>query len=225
MCVNGWRSRGLLLARTVGRGRGDRRPDAGQPGHLAGQPAQPAAASWARSGGAAARTGRGSCWTGRCEFAEGTGEPPWIAPVRAARAELRWLEGKPDLAAAEAAARAATRRPGGSTRGRSDRWPSGWPGSACGRPARPCPSRTPWRLAGDRRGRGRRVGARSAGPTTRRSPGWARRTRQGCGTRSRSRRPGRQGGHRRGPAADEGSWACGRSRAGPARPPAPPRPG
>ena len=26
-------------------------------------------------------------------LAEGTGEPPWIAPVRAARAELRWLLG------------------------------------------------------------------------------------------------------------------------------------
>jgi DNA-binding CsgD family transcriptional regulator len=36
------------------------------------------------------------------EYGEGTGEPPWIAPTRATRAELRWLEGKPDVAAAEA---------------------------------------------------------------------------------------------------------------------------
>jgi tetratricopeptide (TPR) repeat protein len=33
--------------------------------------------------------------------AEGTGDPLWIAPVRAARAELRWLSGQPDLAARE----------------------------------------------------------------------------------------------------------------------------
>jgi DNA-binding CsgD family transcriptional regulator len=36
--------------------------------------------------------------------AEGTGEPQWIAPVRVARAELRWVSGRPDLAAAEARA-------------------------------------------------------------------------------------------------------------------------
>jgi len=38
------------------------------------------------------------------EFAEGTVEPVWIAPVRAARAELSWLQGEPDRAAAEARA-------------------------------------------------------------------------------------------------------------------------
>jgi len=38
------------------------------------------------------------------EYAKGTGEAQWIAWARAARAELRWLEGKPDLAAAEAEA-------------------------------------------------------------------------------------------------------------------------
>jgi DNA-binding CsgD family transcriptional regulator/tetratricopeptide (TPR) repeat protein len=38
------------------------------------------------------------------EFAEGTTEPAWLVPVRAARAELRWLAGKPDLAVAEAQA-------------------------------------------------------------------------------------------------------------------------
>ena len=38
------------------------------------------------------------------EYGEGTSEPLWIAPVRAARTELRWLEGEPDLAASEAEA-------------------------------------------------------------------------------------------------------------------------
>jgi DNA-binding CsgD family transcriptional regulator len=37
-------------------------------------------------------------------LAEGTGEPMWIVPVRAVRAELRWLSGQPDLAAEEARA-------------------------------------------------------------------------------------------------------------------------
>lgn len=36
------------------------------------------------------------------ELAEGNGEPLWIVAVRAARAELRWISGQPDLAAAEA---------------------------------------------------------------------------------------------------------------------------
>lgn len=36
------------------------------------------------------------------DLAEGTGEPRWIVPVRAARAELRWLAGQPELAMAEA---------------------------------------------------------------------------------------------------------------------------
>ncbi len=35
-------------------------------------------------------------------LAEGTGEPQWIVPVRAARAELRWISGQPGLAAQEA---------------------------------------------------------------------------------------------------------------------------
>jgi len=35
-------------------------------------------------------------------LAEGAAEPRWIAPVRAARAELRWLSGQPGLAAQEA---------------------------------------------------------------------------------------------------------------------------
>lgn len=36
------------------------------------------------------------------ELGEGTGEPAWIVPVRAARAELRWLAGDHDAAVAEA---------------------------------------------------------------------------------------------------------------------------
>jgi DNA-binding CsgD family transcriptional regulator len=36
------------------------------------------------------------------DLAEGTGEPQWIVPVRAARAELRWVSGQPDLALSEA---------------------------------------------------------------------------------------------------------------------------
>ena len=36
------------------------------------------------------------------DLAEGNGEPLWLAGVRAARAELRWISGRSDLAAAEA---------------------------------------------------------------------------------------------------------------------------
>ena len=38
------------------------------------------------------------------ELAEGNGEPLWLVAVRAARAELRWISGQSDLAAAEARA-------------------------------------------------------------------------------------------------------------------------
>jgi DNA-binding CsgD family transcriptional regulator/tetratricopeptide (TPR) repeat protein len=37
-------------------------------------------------------------------LAEGTGETMWVVPARAARAELRWLQGRPDLARREARA-------------------------------------------------------------------------------------------------------------------------
>ena len=53
------------------------------------------------------------------EYGEGTSEPLWIAPVRAARTELRWLEGEPDLAASEAEAGYAR------TDGRVDPWTLG----------------------------------------------------------------------------------------------------
>jgi DNA-binding CsgD family transcriptional regulator len=45
---------------------------------------------------------RGSCLDEALELAEGNREPLWITGVRAARAELRWISGRSDLAAAEA---------------------------------------------------------------------------------------------------------------------------
>ena len=51
------------------------------------------------------RRGEAGAW-GRLDealrLAEPTGEPQWIVPVRAARAELRWLSGEPGLAVQEA---------------------------------------------------------------------------------------------------------------------------
>jgi len=52
-------------------------------------------------------------------LAEGTGEPQWIAPARAARAEIRWLSGRADLARQEA------RAGYDAARGRTDPWLSG----------------------------------------------------------------------------------------------------
>lgn len=52
-------------------------------------------------------------------LAEGTAEPEWIAPVRAARAELHWLAGRPQEAAAEA------RAGYDQARGHVDAWMSG----------------------------------------------------------------------------------------------------
>jgi DNA-binding CsgD family transcriptional regulator len=84
-------------------------------------------------------------------YAEGTDEPQWIAPVRAVRAELHWLEGGPDLAAAEA--RAGCERNGG----RTDPWTFGslaiWLarlGAADGLPALPEPYAL--EVTGDHRG-------------------------------------------------------------------------
>jgi DNA-binding CsgD family transcriptional regulator len=51
------------------------------------------------------RRGDGDAWAPLDEalaLADGTGEAQWIVPVRAARAELRWLAGRHDLAAEEA---------------------------------------------------------------------------------------------------------------------------
>ena len=52
-------------------------------------------------------------------LAEGVAEPRWIAPVREARAELRWLSGQPALAAQEA------RSGYDGAIGRVDRWTLG----------------------------------------------------------------------------------------------------
>ena len=54
-------------------------------------------------------------------LAEGNGEPPWIVAVRAARAELSWISGRADLAAAEARAGATSAGSGAPTRGCSAR--------------------------------------------------------------------------------------------------------
>jgi DNA-binding CsgD family transcriptional regulator/tetratricopeptide (TPR) repeat protein len=54
-------------------------------------------------------------------LAEGVAEPRWIAPVREARAELRWLSGQPGLAVQEA------RSAYGSAVGRVDPWTLGPP--------------------------------------------------------------------------------------------------
>ena len=103
MCINGWRARELLFL-----GRWDEAAEictqklaspgispVNQLNHLC------------VLGTIRGRRGEDGAWElldRALEYAEGTGEPPWIAPARAARAELRWLEGKPDLAAAEATA-------------------------------------------------------------------------------------------------------------------------
>ena len=63
------------------------------------------------------------------ELAEGNGEPMWIVAVRAARAELSWIAGQPDLAM-KRHGRATTAGSGAPTRGCSAPWPSGCPGSA-----------------------------------------------------------------------------------------------
>lgn len=101
MCVNGWRSRELLFL-----GRWDEAVEVctqmlGSPGISPVNQLNPLITLGTIRG----RRGENGAWDAldrALEYAEGVGEPPWIAPARAARAELRWLEGKPDLAAAEA---------------------------------------------------------------------------------------------------------------------------
>ena len=103
MCINGWRSRELLFV-----GRWDEAVDLatqklGSPGispvnqlnHLC------------TLGTIRGRRGEDGAWElldRALQYAEGVGEPPFIASARAARAELRWLEGEPDLAVSEAEA-------------------------------------------------------------------------------------------------------------------------
>jgi DNA-binding CsgD family transcriptional regulator len=103
MCINGWRSRELLFL-----GRWD------QAAEVATQKLSSPGISPVNQlnhlctlGIIRGRRGEDGAWElldRALEYAEGVGEPAWIAPVRAARAELRWLEGKPDLGAAEAQA-------------------------------------------------------------------------------------------------------------------------
>ena len=101
MCINGWRSRELLFL-----GRWDEAVEIctqmlGSPGISPVNQLNPLITL----GGIRGRRGEDGAWEvldRALEYAEGVGEPSWIAPVRAARAELRWLEGSPDLAGAEA---------------------------------------------------------------------------------------------------------------------------
>jgi tetratricopeptide (TPR) repeat protein len=101
MCLHGWRSRELLFL-----GRWDEAAEIaaqrlGRPGISPVNQLNPLITLGTIRG----RRGADGAWElldRALEYAEGVGEPPWIAPVHAARAELRWLDGKPDLAAAEA---------------------------------------------------------------------------------------------------------------------------
>ena len=100
ICINGWRARTLLLL-----GRWDEAAQIcaqmlGSPGISPVNQLNPLyvlGTIWGRRG----EDGAQEFLDRALEFAEGTGEPVWIAPVRAARAELRWLQGKPELAAAK----------------------------------------------------------------------------------------------------------------------------
>ena len=118
MCINGWRARELLFL-----GRWDEAAEVaterlGSPGISPVNQLNPLCTLGAIRG----RRGEDGAWElldRALEYAEGIGEPPWIAPVRAARAELRWLEAKPDLGGAEADTGY------DRTAGRVDPWTSG----------------------------------------------------------------------------------------------------
>jgi DNA-binding CsgD family transcriptional regulator/tetratricopeptide (TPR) repeat protein len=85
-------------------------------------------------------------------LAEGVAEPRWIAPVREARAELRWLSGQPGLAAQEA------RSGYDGAIGRVDRWTLGtlaiwlWRLQAPGAAATRLPGPFALEIAGDWQG-------------------------------------------------------------------------
>jgi len=101
MCLNGWHARGLVLT-----GRWDEAAQIcaqslGSPGISPVNQLNSLCALATIQG----RRGGDGAWElldRALEYAEGTGEPMWIAPVRSARAELRWLAGQRDLAADEA---------------------------------------------------------------------------------------------------------------------------
>ena len=116
-------------------------------------------------------------------LAEGTGDPLWIAPVRTARAELRWLSGEPRLAAREVESGY------DQAAGCAEPWTFGslviWLfrlGARMPAELPACPSRTRgrWPATGPARPR---PGSGSAGPTTPRWPGSAAPTRPRCATR------------------------------------------
>ncbi len=118
-------------------------------------------------------------------LAEGTGEPQWIVPLRAARAELHWLSGDPGAARREA-------RSGYELgRGYVHQWTLGsvaiWLARA-GEPVGPAPSLPePYarELAGDWAAAAL-AWQQAAGLTTPLWPGLAQRMRRACGRRWRS---------------------------------------
>ena len=111
-------------------------------------------------------------------LAEATGEAMWVVPARAARAELRWLSGQPDLALHEAQAGYDS---GGRTRSVAVRSVAIWLASR--RPAGELPPELPAAVrreaAGDW-GAPRPPGSNWAGPTTPPWRGSVPRTRPGC---------------------------------------------
>ena len=118
MSINGWRARTLMLL-----GRWDEAtqicaPMLGSPGISPVNQLNPLCVLGAIRG-RRGQDGARALLDRALGLAEGTGEPPWIAWARAARAELRWLEGRPDLAVAEA------RAGYDLARGRADPWTFG----------------------------------------------------------------------------------------------------
>jgi DNA-binding CsgD family transcriptional regulator len=102
-CINGWRARTLML---LGRWDEAMRICARVLGSSGISPVNQLNPLWVL-GTIRGRCGEDGAWElldRALGFAEGTAEPGWIAPVRAVRAELSWLQGEPDLAAAEARA-------------------------------------------------------------------------------------------------------------------------
>ena len=118
MCINGWRSRELLYL-----GRWDEAAEvATQKLNSPGISPVNQLNHLCTLGLIRGRRGVDGAWElldRALEYADGVDEPAWIAPVRAARAELRWLDGKPDLGAAEA------KTGYDQTAGRVDPWTSG----------------------------------------------------------------------------------------------------
>jgi len=100
LCLMGWQTRTLLMV-----GRWDEAVEAGaqmlgRPGISPVNQINPLQVLGTIRG----CRGEDGAWEGldrALALAEGTGDSLWIVPVRAARAELRWLSGQPDLAARE----------------------------------------------------------------------------------------------------------------------------